>query len=554
MAEAPRTTGAGPPPMPAGPVPPGAARAVGPPLTPPVPLGPPDVLAAPGPPAGTWAAPLGPSQRAPEHQQYEHDSGDSKLRSAWEAVSLRRRLVLGLLLVVVVALAGCGLVTYAVLQRALVAQVDDGLTSVRDRVSSPAGSGPGAVSDAIRSWTQQGATVYLLSGDGGAQILTATYQGAATTPDRVSDADAAALRSVPSGRDATPVTIDLQETGESRAVALSDSAGNRLVAAQPLSRVDSVSRTFLIIELLALLLAVLVVAVVGSWWIRRSLRPLQRVADTAGAVATLPLDRGDVTIPSRVPGANPTTEVGQVASAVNAMLDHVESSLRVRQDTEDRLRRFVSDAGHELRTPLAAVRGYAELVRRAGDEHPDQALASAARIESAAARMGLLVEDLLLLASLDEGRPLEREDVDLAALAEDAVSEARATRPGHVWVLGPLGPDVHLVGDGPRLHQVLTNLLTNAAAYTPPGSTVATSVLRIGATVQVQVRDNGPGFAPELLPRATERFARGDSSRSRATGGSGLGLAIARAIVESHGGHLAVANDSGAVVTAYLPV
>ena len=350
------------------------------------------------------------------------------------------------------------------------------------------------------------------------------------------------------------MTIDLQETGESRAVALSDSAGNRLVAAQPLSRVDSVSRTFLIIELLALLLAVLVVAVVGSWWIRRSLRPLQRVADTAGAVATLPLDRGDVTIPSRVPGANPTTEVGQVASAVNAMLDHVESSLRVRQDTEDRLRRFVSDAGHELRTPLAAVRGYAELVRRAGDEHPDQALASAARIESAAARMGLLVEDLLLLASLDEGRPLEREDVDLAALAEDAVSEARATRPGHVWVLGPLGPDVHLVGDGPRLHQVLTNLLTNAAAYTPPGSTVATSVLRIGATVQVQVRDNGPGFAPELLPRATERFARGDSSRSRATGGSGLGLAIARAIVESHGGHLAVANDSGAVVTAYLPV
>jgi two-component system OmpR family sensor kinase len=478
-----------------------------------------------------------------------------RFRVAWDGMALRQRLVLGLLVVVVVTLIGVGAATYTVLHRSLVAQVDDGLTSVRDQVTTVGGVPDGriALSDAIRSWTQQGAVVYLISPDGSAQVLTATYGGAKPTPEPVSAADRAALDTVPTGRRSPPQTITLSSTGESRAVALADTTGSRLVAAQPLSRVDSVTGTFLVIELLALLAATLVVAVAGTWWVRRSLRPLSRGADAAGQVAMLPLDRGDVTIPGRIAEANPATEVGQVGKAVNAMLDHVEFSLRARQDTEDRLRRFVSDAGHELRTPLAAVRGYAELVRRAGKQHPEQALTSAARIESAAARMGVLVDDLLLLASLDEGRPLDRTEVDLAELAEDAVTEARTTTTDHDWVLGPIGTDVYVTGDPLRLHQVLANLLGNAASHTPPGSTVVTSVLRFGPYVQIEVRDDGPGFAADLLPRATERFARGDSSRSRATGGSGLGLAIVRAIVDSHGGHLSLANDDGGVVTVHLP-
>lgn len=512
----------------------------------------------PGPPAA-----LGPAETVGAADRIGDPSGPgglgtARLRRHWDAMPLRERLVLGLMVVVAVALVSCGLTTYLVLTRWLVAQVDDGLTSVRNSALSSAPSNRNAVPDAIRGWQQQGAIVYLVDNNGSAQILTVNYQGTSASPDPVSEADATNLDLVPIGPGAQPVTIALADTGESRAVAISvtlaDGSTGRLVAAEPLSRADRITHTILLVELVALVVALLVVGLVGSWFIRRVLGPLRRVADAAGQVATLPLDRGDVTIPTRVPLGNPATEVGQVSMAVNAMLDHVESSLRTRQDTEERLRRFVSDAGHELRTPLAAVRGYAELVRRAGSDHPEQALTSAARIESAAARMGVLVEDLLLLASLDEGRPLDQEPVHVGDLVDDAVAEARAVSPGHDWRVGPIGSNVTVTGDAARLHQVVTNLLTNAAAYTPEGTTVTTSVLRLGDEVQLEVRDAGPGFPPELLPRATERFARGDASRSRATGGSGLGLAIVRAIVESHGGALVLANDGGAVVTVRLPV
>lgn len=476
-------------------------------------------------------------------------------RQAWEELSLRRRLVLGLLALVTVTLAACTGATYVLLQRSLTTQLDDGLTSVRDEYLRP---GPTDPNDAVRAWQQQGATVYLLTATG-AQVLQAAWNEG-ELPISVSAADVRVLRTVPTSGSGAPVTVQLSTTGNARAVALGGLFTKSqppqpatLVAVVPVSKISAVTQPFLVIELVAMGVALVLVAAVGSWFIRRSLRPLDRVAATAGQVATLPLGRGDVAIPDRVPGADGHTEVGRVASAVNAMLDHVEDSLRTRQDTEDKLRRFVSDAGHELRTPLAAVRGYAELVRRAGTAHPEQALESSARIESAAARMGLLVEDLLLLASLDEGRPLERDEVDLAVLAADAVEDFRTTKPGHDWVDGRLDPGSIVLGDASRLHQVMTNLLANAAAYSGPGTTVTTSVIRGDGYVRLQVRDDGPGFPDDLLPRATERFARGESSRSRATGGSGLGLAIVRAIVESHGGTVAVGNDAGAVVTVTLP-
>jgi two-component system OmpR family sensor kinase len=296
--------------------------------------------------------------------------------------------------------------------------------------------------------------------------------------------------------------------------------------------------------------------------VRRELRPLRRVADTASEVASLPLGRGDVVIPGRVEDANATTEVGQVGLAVNAMLDHVETSLRTRAETEDRLRRFVSDAGHELRTPLASVRGYAELMRRGAAADPEAAAQAAARIEAAASRMGLLVEDLLLLASLDEERPLSQDRLELGPLVTEAVAEVSATAPDHVWAAEIPEPPttIEVIGDATRLHQAITNLLANARSHTPAGTAVTAVVGREagerGAIVWVEVRDTGPGFPEDLLPRATERFARGDYSRSRATGGSGLGLAIVKAVAEAHGGTLTVGNapdGSGAVVRLTLP-
>ena len=331
-----------------------------------------------------------------------------------------------------------------------------------------------------------------------------------------------------------------------------------LVAVTPIAQAQGPINRLLLVEVVAVGAAVLLVAIVGTWFVRRELRPLRRVADTASEVASLPLGRGDVEIPGRVEDANATTEVGQVGLAVNAMLDHVETSLRTRAETEDRLRRFVSDAGHELRTPLASVRGYAELMRRGAAADPEAAAQAAARIEAAASRMGLLVEDLLLLASLDEERPLSQDRLELGPLVADAVAEVSATARDHVWaadVPDEIAP-VAVIGDASRLHQAVANLLANARAHTPAGTHVTAAVGREGDLAWVEVRDDGPGFPEDLLPRATERFARGDYSRSRATGGSGLGLAIVKAVAEAHGGTLTVANAAegpGAVVRLTLP-
>ena len=510
------------------------------------PVGPPEALdfepptAAPGVPAAANAAPSSPQR-------------PRKLATSLDSMTLRARLVLGLLVVVAVTLAATGTATYVVLQRSLASQVGNDLMTVKNVYNAQGLT----AANALTQWSRQGAVLVFRSADGDSIFATPGY-GPQFNPaaQTLSPADSAQIAMVPSDPDVGPVSITLSAVGPVQAVAISCQISNApvtCIAIQPESRVESVTHKLLLVELILLASALLFVGLMASWWIRRSLRPLQRVAQTAGQVALLPLDRGDVDIPARVPASNPRTEVGQVSSAVNAMLDNVESSLRTRQDTEDRLRRFVSDAGHELRTPLAAIRGYAELVRRAGFAHPEQALTSAGRIEAAASRMGGLVDDLLLLASLDEGRPLQLERVDLGGLAHDALTEVQASSSGHTWRI-LASDEVTVLADGPRLHQVISNLLTNAVAYTPPGTTIVVGVSRSVDMAVLQVRDNGPGFTAEFLPHATERFRRGETSRSRATGGSGLGLAIVRAIVESHGGTLQVANDGGAVITVRLPI
>ncbi|MFD2469112.1 sensor histidine kinase [Amycolatopsis silviterrae] len=289
-------------------------------------------------------------------------------------------------------------------------------------------------------------------------------------------------------------------------------------------------------------------AFLGAFAVRRTLRPLERVAETAAQVSELPLDRGDVDLSVRVPDqdTDPRTEVGQVGAALNHMLGHISSALEARHASELRVRQFVADASHELRTPLAAIRGYAELAGRSSTSAPPDVARSMTRIESEADRMTALVEDLLLLARLDAGRPLDVAEVDLSRLVADTVSDAHVAGPHHVWQLALPDEPVLVPGDVQRLHQVLANLLANARVHTPPGSTVLTTLTRSAdGSAVVTVTDNGPGIPAELQPAVFERFARGDSSRSRAAGSTGLGLAIAAAVLTAHHGAIAMQSRPG---------
>ena len=304
------------------------------------------------------------------------------------------------------------------------------------------------------------------------------------------------------------------------------------------------------------LLGLVIVGVGGNWVIRRNLAPLVRVADTARKVSALKLDTGEVALPARVADrdTDPHTEVGQVGLALNRMLDNVEGALQTRHESEMRVRQFVADASHELRTPLASIRGYAELSRRETDPVPANVSHAIGRVESEALRMQGLVEDLLLLARLDSGRPLEREPVDVTLLAMDVVSDAHAAAPDHRWELDLPDEPVEAPGDRARLHQVLANLLANARTHTPAGTTVVTRIRREGQHVRIDVADNGPGIPADLQPRVFERFTRGDDSRNRASGSTGLGLSIVAAVAGAHAGRVDLASEPGRTVfTVWLP-
>ncbi|MCO1657449.1 sensor histidine kinase [Pseudonocardia humida] len=340
-----------------------------------------------------------------------------------------------------------------------------------------------------------------------------------------------------------PVSADLGSLGGYRLMAVRDPAGAVRVSGLSQQRLQETVDQVVVIELVVAAVALLGAGVAGVFLVRRELRPLERVATTAARVSALRLDRGEVELAERVPDADPRTEVGQVGTALNGMLDHVGSALAARQDSETRLRRFLADASHELRTPLAAIRGYAELTRR--DELAPRTEHSLVRISSQAERMTALVEDMLLLARLDAGRPLERAEVDLTRLVVDAVSDAHAVGPDHRWRLRLPERPVTVTGDASRLTQVLTNLLANARTHTPAGTTVTASLEADPAGVVLTVDDDGPGIPPDLLPRVFERFARGSSSRSREHGSTGLGLAIVQAVVTAHGGTVEVTSRPG---------
>jgi two-component system OmpR family sensor kinase len=345
----------------------------------------------------------------------------------------------------------------------------------------------------------------------------------------------------------TPVTLNLDGLGRYRVVAApSRSGGDVIVTGLSMSNVDATMFRMLVIFAIVTLIALVAATTAGIVIIRRALAPLRRVAQTASKVSDLPLDRGEVELPVRVSesDANPYTEVGQLGSALNRMLDHISAALSARQASETRVRQFVADASHELRTPLAAIRGYTELTQRMGDD-PEAVAHAMSRVASETERITRLVEDLLLLARLDSGRPLEREQVDLSRLAVDAVSDAHVAGPDHQWELDLPEEPVVVPGDAARLHQVVTNLLANARIHTSAGTVVTTRLITEPTHSVLQVIDNGPGIPQPLQTEVFERFARGDSSRSRKGGSTGLGLAIASAVVKAHNGTITVKSSPG---------
>ncbi|HKS97889.1 MAG TPA: ATP-binding protein [Rugosimonospora sp.] len=355
--------------------------------------------------------------------------------------------------------------------------------------------------------------------------------------------------------DARGHTVNLAGKGDYRVIAILTNDGDVIVTGLPVSDMETLLSALTLVEVSVALAGLLLAGSAGAVLIRRELRPLRRVAATASRVSELPLDRGEVALSVRVPtvDTDPRTEVGQVGSALNRMLGHVGAALRARQASEVRMRQFLADASHELRTPLAAIRGYAELSRRMDDVPPDVAH-SMRRVESEARRMTTLVEDLLLLARLDSGRPLDRDPVDLSQLVVDVVSDAHAAGPDHQWQLDLPEEPVYVIGDKVRLHQVLANLLANARTHTPPGTRVTVRLTAAGDQVRLDVADNGPGIPAELLPEVFNRFARADTSRSRAAGSTGLGLAIVAAVVDSHHGAVTVASEPGfTLFTVTLP-
>ena len=320
----------------------------------------------------------------------------------------------------------------------------------------------------------------------------------------------------------------------------------------PLEAVDHQLAQLIGLEALLTGLAIAGAVAASRSVVRRSLRPLNRVAATAQQVSQLPLDRGEVALAVRVPpaDADPRSEVGRVGQAFNHMLNNVEDALAARQRSETKVRQFVADASHELRNPLAAIRGYAELTRRERDTMSPNAAFAMGRVEAEAERMSSLVEDLLLLARLDSGPNIDVTPVDLSEVVINALSDARAAGPEHVWQLDLPPEPVVALGDRHRLHQVVANLLANARTHTPAGTRVRAAVTVRGSDALLTVTDSGPGIPPDIQARVFERFTRAEVSRVRTPGAAagrstGLGLAIVAAVVEAHHGTVGVQSEPG---------
>jgi two-component system OmpR family sensor kinase len=496
--------------------------------------------------------------------------------------SLTARLVVSLVALVIVTCAVLGFATYTVLSRQLMANFHTQLQEATSRAYVTCGNNP-PPQTSTSAWTSSRQSrdpdgdspncgPNIRGQSAGTFDAWLTSSGSVSQPIIVPDgkchlsaADAVTLRALkvydppkpknnnnPNDNNSLPQAPIYTRTlsslyGDYELTAVRSPSGGVLLTGLPLRGVEHTLRNVEIAEIAVFAVVVVLVAGTGLGLVRFSLRPLRRVATTATMVTELPLDTGEVHLPARVPNDDPRTEVGRVGAAFNRMLQHVESALANRAASETRLRRFAADASHELRTPLSAIRGYAELALRQGGPVPEDVTHALERVQSESARMSVLVDELLLLARLDAGRPLATEPVDLTMLTIEATSDTRVASPSHRWRLELPDEPLTVRGDEMRLRQVLSNLLSNAAKHTPADSEITVAVAGgVGVpAVQLSVTDNGPGIPPDLLPELFERFVRGDSSRSHAAGSTGLGLAIVKAVVTAHQGTVGVTSRPG---------
>jgi two-component system OmpR family sensor kinase len=472
--------------------------------------------------------------------------------------SLRARLVAGLLALAAVGLLVLGGITYAEQRSFLLDRVDHQLHAATLPISAAldgrippgrpfGGGGPrgaGDPGDGPGFGLPRGTYGERRSASG--TVVTTTLVRGYRDTTRTAPAAPSLPANLPVGQ---PTTVD---GGDYRALATPDpDTGGVNVVAVPLADVSQTLHRLLLVEALVIVAVLLVLGLAARFVVRVGLLPLERMGHTADAIAG-----GDLS--HRVEPADPRTEVGRLGLALNAMLGRLERAFAGQKASEDRLRQFLADASHELRTPLQSIRGYAELFRIGAAREPDDVAKSMRRIEQEAARMGVLVEDLLTLARLDETRAGERAPVDLAALARDAVSDAHVIAPERAIELHAEGAAgaATVLGDPHQLTQVLANLLRNALVHTPAGTPIEVTVTRDGEQARLEVRDHGPGLPPGDPAALFGRFWRAEGGRERGKAGAGLGLAIVAGVVERHGGTVEAANapGGGAAFSVRLPL
>ncbi|MPY56038.1 sensor histidine kinase [Streptomyces spongiae] len=477
--------------------------------------------------------------------------------------TLRARLTAGLVVLLAVSCAAVGVAAVVELNGFLTGRLDQQLRDAGARFPASLEHGGNLPSD--HDGDEDGDTRRQVVGTFGARLVGDTVtdasvvgssSGAGALPVPLGAADKRKLAAVPA--DGQGHSIDLSSLDDYRVMAARGRDGDILITGLPTEPVEATVHRLELVAGIVFGAALAVAGVAGALWVRWSLRPLSKVAATATQVSELPLSSGEVVLASRAPTGDPRSEVGRVAGAFNTMLGHVEDALTKRHASEERLRSFAADASHELRTPVASIRGHAELALLHPGPVPRKVERALERIESEAARMGDMVDDLLLLARLDAGRLLERLPVDLTHLVLDAVTDAQAAGPGHRWTLELSEEPVTVTGDTHRLHQALANLLANARLHTPVGSTVTISLETDGRTAALKVHDDGPGVAADVQPKVFERFTRADRRRTAGSGGgtgTGLGLSIVAAVAEAHGGSVTLESAPGSTTFAVrLPV
>ena len=452
-------------------------------------------------------------------------------------MSLRARLLLVLTALSIVGLLAADVATYTSERSFLTSRVDHSATGIAHGIEAQLASGSFSAGT-LEQLTQTAPGVYIGGVTPDGRVFwrpPEPFRGQTALPQpRLSKSRAAGAH------EEQNVTIGSNGTVDYRAHFEVFADRSKLVVAAPLNEVDASLHHLLLIELLVSLGVVAAIVGLGLWLVRLSLRPLVRIENTAEAIAAGDLSR-------RIEDADERTEVGRLSVALNAMLGQIERAFAERTASENRLRRFVGDASHELRTPLASVKAYAELFERGARDRPEDLARAMAGIEREAQRMGVLVDDLLLLARLDQGRPLERTEVDLTEVAREAVDVARVLEPDRPLELEAPEPVV-VEGDPERLRQVIDNLLANVRAHTPAATAAKVRVARDDGSAVIEVADEGPGLTDEQAERVFERFYRGESSRTRTEGGTGLGLAIVAAIAHAHEGSVAVDRRNGAGV------